>query len=149
MVKKSKATEHKPRTPRQYPTMHPGANGRVAPHDWTPTKPPKKKQFLKWLGRLGRWSLSPVELVTAYLHFATCCGCCGRVGNPITPIIEDEPYNKMFPKDDADGCSPRATAFLTTGIMGIGHTVCCVVTGAGVCGLCCEPKDVISCVKYD
>lgn len=103
-----------------------------------------KKELKAWAKRMCRWALVPLEIPSAYLHLGCCMGCCGAFGNPITPVIEDEPYDVVYPDRMSKGMS-----FLSSGIIGIIHGCGCLFTCAGCCGLACDPKDGGTMVKYE
>lgn len=111
-----------------------------------PTKWSKAKRFFKkWGINSAKWFIGvPAEITCAYAHVAICFGCLGRIGNPVTPILEEVPYDVLY-SDKMD----KGMSFFTSGIMAILRGLCCIFTLAGCCGLACSPKDGISMVKYD
>jgi hypothetical protein len=116
---------------------------RIVPVDCVIAEKPRSLKR-EWACRMGRWALAPVELVCGYGHFIACCGCGCRYGNPITPIIEQETYDDVYPDENSKSC-----AWFMSTIAGAVRSVCCVVTCVGCCGTVCDPKNTCSLVKYD
>lgn len=104
-----------------------------------------KRYTCKWATNVTKWFVGvPAEFACAYGHVAMCFGCCGRFGNPVTPILEEVPYDDMY-----NDKFTTSMSFFMSGIMSILRMLCCICTMAGCCGIVCSPKDGASIVKYD
>jgi hypothetical protein len=88
--------------------------------------------------RLLLWSLIPFEIPSGCLHLALCMGFCGKFGNPVTPIIENIPYEVFYA-----GRFERTFSFFTSTVYGLVH--CCIasVTCCGCLGVFYTPATAL------
>ena len=86
--------------------------------------------------RLLLWCLVPFEIPVSILHLISCMGCCGKYGNPITPLIEDIPYDAFY-TDRYE----KAASCLTSTIYGLIHCIAAACTCCGCFGMSFSPAE--------
>jgi hypothetical protein len=89
-----------------------------------------------WSKRVLRWALVPLEIPSAAIHLSLCMGCFGTFGNPITPIIENVPYDELY----GDRIE-KMFSFFTSSVIGVVHGLSAIFTCCGCCGVLCSPSN--------
>lgn len=84
--------------------------------------------------RLALWILVPLEIPSGCAHLIICMGCCGKYGNPLTPFIEEVPYEVFYTNK-----FEKTFAWFTSIIYGFYHTLGTIFTCCGCCGMSCSP----------
>lgn len=89
--------------------------------------------------RLLLWCLIPLEIPASVIHLVSCMGCCGKFGNPITPLIQEIPYD-IFYTDRFE----KAVSCFTSAIYGLIHCAAAACTCCGCLGMSFSPAESLN-----